>query len=350
MAYKEFRTMSKRFFILSTLGLGIGGIKYFTMGGKNNYSPDMDGKVVVVTGGNTGIGKETVRELLRLHSTVIFTGRDAKKAQGMVDEIIREHQGRNRRSPEVVFIPVDYSDLESVKVFASTFLNKYTYLHALVNNAGQYNSEQKVSRQGVEMTMAVNYLAPVYLTHLLMPALQRTPDSRVINVASMAHEGMTMTGPKYEPNMDDFLLDKMIAEKKYNAGVAYTNSKLANIYFTKGLDKYFQRKGLQMKTASLHPGVVRTELTRGAGMLQYFILPFYPLIWLATKSEFEGAQTTLATTLMPFNKLTSGAYYSDCEVKTTSPASTNQAHIDKAWNESIERLKKLTGEKTIFGQ
>jgi len=340
--------MSRRLIAFTGVGLGLAGVKWYVTGKSNSYTHHLDSKVVIITGGTAGIGKETCRELVRLDADVIITGRDKKKAMKLMDEIQEENMKRNNMSAKVQFIPVDFSDLKEVKRFADDFLSTGAKLHLLVNNAGQSNDKLHRTAQGQEMTMGVNHLAPVYLTHLLMPALAKTPESRVINVSSEAHRNMG--AKQFDPPFEDYFFDN-VNEKTYKNWDAYANSKLGNIYFTHALDEYIKTRKLDMKTASLHPGVIRTEFFRGfPDWVQTGLKIVYPVVWLLTKSEKEGAQTTLACSLMPFQRLQSGAYYKECEVINPSEAALNKEKNIKAWRLTVDRLKKLTGEKEIFGQ
>lgn len=335
--------MSRRFFILSGLGLGIVGLKHYVAGGQNTYTPKVHGKIYIVTGGTSGIGKETVKELMRLDGTVIVTGRDLEKATNMINDSIVDHKSKNRAMPQFHFEQVDFSDLEDVRKFARKFSLTYNRLDGLVNNAGQYNSKVKYSKQGVEMTMAVNHLAPAYLTHLLLPMLEKTDESRVINVSSMAHA-------LKQPDVADFFLQRYHADK-YDAFACYAQSKLANVLFTKGLKNYLEKKQSTVKTASLHPGAVATELFRDIPYIGPYVTKiFYPFMWLAMKTEKEGSQTTLTTLLIPHHQLRNGAYYKDCQVAEVAPFASDPANIDAAWNATVAKLKEATGDKVIFGQ
>ena len=340
---------NKRFFVMTGIGLSVAATKYYTQGGVNTFTPGMSDRVVLITGGSSGIGKETMKEIARLRAKVIITGRDSQKANAIIKEFNQERATMKRLASPITFMKVDFSDLNDVKRFAEIFKKENTQLDVLVNNAGQMNNTFRVSKQGVEMTTAVNHLSPVYLTHLLMPLLEKTEESRVINVASMAHKGF---GP-FKPlkfDVSDIFLSKMNSEN-YDGGVAYCTSKLENILFTQGLENHFKKNKINMKTASLHPGVIHSELQRDISpFLQNLIKLAFPLIWLFSKSEAQGAQTTLSTSLMPFSELQSGSYYKDCKVAPVSDDAANPENIERTWNDTILKLKELTGEKEIFGQ
>ena len=200
------------------------------------------------------------------------------------------------------------------------------------------------------MTMYVNHLAPTYLTHLLMPLLSVTPQSRVINVSSRAHTRNEKMKSPLVPDFGDYFFDNMKNEE-YSRARVYNTSKLANVLFTKGLDRHIKKNGLDMKTASLHPGVIRSEFWRDMGLFAtYGYYLFLPVIFTVLKSENEGAQTTLHCSLMPFKQLESGGYYSDCGLISASTEGENEHNIDRSWKMTIERLKRITGEKVIFDE
>lgn len=147
------------------------------------------------------------------------------------------------------------------------------------------------------------------LTKLLLDKVKASEQGRIVNLSSLAHENGKM-------NLED-----LHHEKKYVPWPVYSQSKLANIYFTKELDKRLKREGVtNVKVCSLHPGVVRTELGRymfegkpvRKAMFMVFGMPFFLLM---TKSPWWGTQTSLHCCLIPFDQLESGKYYSDCKVK-----------------------------------
>jgi retinol dehydrogenase 12 len=339
----------RAFKILGVVGVAGAGLRYYCKGGVNTYKPDLEGKIVIVTGGNAGIGKETARRLNQLKAKVIILGRDTDKANDFIEDVYLENKQNNRRTRKIRFYKVDFTNLEELKKFADDFSNQYERLDILINNAGANFPELSRTAKGQEKTMAVNHLAPCYLTHLLMPMLKDTPESRVINVSSRAHYRDDGFGTLV-PNMADYFFDKVVPET-YRYRLAYNTSKLANVLFAKGLASYLEKNKLNIKTCSLHPGVVRSEFWRDMPLVvKAFSYLGYPLLWTLTKSEHEGAETTLHCSLMPFKELKNGAYYSDCAIKEPSIHSTNSDNIAQSWQITNQRLKEITGDRTIFDQ
>ena len=161
----------------------LGAKKYFA-GGINRHTPDLSGKIVIVTGGTDGIGLEAAREFARLGAKVYITGRCEKKAQVFLKSL--------PETSNVIFKICDFADLNNVKNFALEILEQEQKVDILVNNAGLNSPDFKKSAQDLEFTIAVNHFAPVYLTSILLPHLNRADQARVINVASTAHRRATL--------------------------------------------------------------------------------------------------------------------------------------------------------------
>ena len=180
----------------------------------------MDGKSCLVTGGTAGIGLVTARELVRMGASVTTVGRDVARGQAAV-EAIKTATGRDA----VEFMAADLSDQRRLRAFAAAFRDRQPRLDVLINNAGGLFGRRRLSADGIEMTLALNHLSYFLLTHLLLPALRATPTSRIVNVASEAHRGVSL----------DF--DNLQGESRYNRWLAYKRSKLANLLFTYELSR-----------------------------------------------------------------------------------------------------------------
>lgn len=336
-------------------GLGLVGsyqLKQYMGGTYNPYIADMNGKVVLVTGGNSGIGAETCKELVRLGSRVIITGRDMQKAKALLKEIREAQKEAGKESDRVEFHEVDFANLHEVKSFAEKMRKEYPKLDVLVNNAGASYDTLHRGAQQTELTMLTNHLAPMYLTHLLLPLLKSAENSRIINVASRAHargeNNFNPFEPSIQPRLQDYFFESL-TEPQYKREITYNHSKLANIMFTKGLQNYIEKHNLNMKTVSLHPGVMRSPFMRGFSTFQRGMFNvMYPLMFVLMKDTHQGAQTTLATTLMPFEQLQAGGYYSDCELAVSSKPTHDPVLVKAVWDLSIDRIKQLTGEKSLF--
>ena len=194
--------------------------------------------------------------------------------------------------------------------------------------------QRRVTKEGFEMQWAVNHLGHFFLTSLLWPKIQKAEAFRVVNVSSLAHK---MPAPGIYSDLD---FPNINFEHNYTPELAYGRSKLYNVLFTRALaSKIDPQKG---KVLSLHPGVVRTDLTRemkseGKGKFVFaFMMLCYPIYWLFSKSAWEGCQTTLHTTLS--ENVENGCYYSDC-AKGSENKLVTQENWNKLWQISEESLK-----------
>src|SRR5215831_15182770 len=180
----------------------------------------MPGKVCLVTGGNSGIGKETALGLARLGATVVIVSRDASKGEAALLEIKRKSGNQNTD-----LLLSDLSSMDSVRKLAKAFSEKYSRLDVLINNAGTYLPKRVVTADGYEAVFATNHLAHFLLTNLLLDRLKASAPSRIINITSDAHRGREI----------DF--EDLMQEKRFSAFKAYHQSKLANVLFTYELAK-----------------------------------------------------------------------------------------------------------------
>lgn len=307
---------------------------------ENPHTLEFGGKVVIVTGGTSGIGIETVEDIFIKGATVIFTGRNDKAAKeeilprlrakieslrgkasvspasqplnsplsdvAQLDEGIWDAKG-NFSSTFLHFRKVDHSDLEDVKAFADWTSSKFQSVLQIINNAGAVYENFKLTKQNVEFTMGVNHLSHYFLTELLYEKL--APEARIVNVASTAHKQSDNVAGERN-NWDEYFFP---TQEKFGYWKSYCLSKLANVLFTDALALVFQRDQKAAKTTSLHPGVIRSNFFNRAGcFISTLTMVMYPFMWAFTKNVWQGAQTTLYCSQAPFSKITSGEYYSDC--------------------------------------
>ncbi len=296
--------------------------KYFA-GGVCRITKDLTDQVAIVTGSNTGIGKETARVLASMGASVVLACRDETKTKVVVEELKKD-----TKNERIEFIKLDLTDLQSVKNFAEEFKRKYQKLNILVNNAGVMAvPDRRTTKDGFELQFGTNHLGHFYLTTLLIDLIKKGAPSRIINLSSLAHYSGKM-------NWED-----LNAEKGYGMQSAYSQSKLANVLFSKELQRRYG--DLNIKAVSVHPGVVTTELTRYMnekwyikGVMKIIGEPFMKIFG---KSPLEGAQTSLYCALEDFDKLQGGAYYTDCKVKGESREARNEENAKKLW-EASEKL------------
>lgn len=302
---------------LLTLYLG----KQYFNGGTCRIVKDLTGKVIVITGANTGIGKETARELAQMGATIVLAARDTKKTLAVVDEIKRETKNQN-----IEFIQLDLSDLTSVRNFANEFKAKYNRLDILINNAGVMALlTRQTTKNGFETQFGVNHLGHFYLTKLLIDVIKASGPSRIINLSSLAHVGGKI-------NWDDLMY-----QNNYAPYPAYQQSKLANVMFSRELQRRMDLEKVDVKVMSVHPGFVDTELTRHVNesiLYRLLTVVLAPVIGLTRKSALQGAQTTLYCALEDKEKLRGGAYYADCKEAKTNPLGLDDEACVRLWNVS----------------
>ena len=214
---------------------------------KSNWTseliPDLTGKVVIITGGNSGIGLETVKVLSNKNATVILCCRSISKFQESVKRLSKKNK--------LHFIsPLDLADLNSIELFSNEFKKEFNRLDILINNAGVMNTPFEKTNQGIELQFGTNHLGHYALCGQLLNLLLKTNKSRVVNVSSIA--------------ADDALFDtsRLYSAEKYDKKTAYKFSKLANLYFSLELDRRFKRNNLHCISVAAHPGYSRSNLQR----------------------------------------------------------------------------------------
>lgn len=203
--------------------------------------------------------------------------------------------------------------------FAEHVRGKFGHLDILLNNAGLILNERAVNEMGVEMTYAINHFGPFYLTYLLYPLLTKSNEARIINVSSMAHYSASTT-----------LLDDPKCERGWSSLNVYEKSKLANVLFTTELaDRLTNHKNI--KTVSLHPGIVNSEFGREVGAIKFFRC----LCCCLYVSNENGARTSLFVSRMKFQELQNGLYYhSDTNLKEASELGRNRNEAKRLWEYS----------------
>jgi dehydrogenase/reductase SDR family protein 13 len=273
---------------------------------------DQRGKVFLVTGANTGIGRVTAEELARRGGHVILAGRSEARTAPVV-EAIRRSAG----NPKVEFLQLDLSDLGAVRGAAAAFLSRGLPLHVLVNNAGLAGI-RGLSPDGFEVTWGTNHLGPFLFTLLLLDRLKQSAPSRIVNVASRAHhraKGIDWDAQR-RPASSTGGIDE------------YSVSKLANVLFTKELARRLAGSGVT--TYALHPGVVATDIWRE---LPWGLRHLAKLFMISPE---EGSRTTIHCATAPEASLTSGAYYDSCKPVRPSRAADDPVLAGELWRRSVE--------------
>lgn len=270
------------------------------------YNTDLKGKVAIVTGSNSGIGLETARVLALAGAKVIIPCRTQEKADGAIKHI-------KETVPEADLVPmiIDLSDLSSVRTFANEFLALNLPLHILVNNAGCVSFERVLTKDGFERVFAVNHLGHFLLVELLRNKLKESAPARIVIVSSAGQQQFLAS------RGIDF--DNLNSEKYYGVMYTYSQSKLANVYHTRELQRQFDAEGVNITVTALHPGMVFTNIGSGsntwAGFFR-FVRDFLrqvrwtKLDWLEKpKSIANGASTSVFCAVSP--DIEKGGYYNN---------------------------------------
>lgn len=262
-------------------------------------SAHMVGKTVIVTGGNSGIGLESARNLAERGARVIIACRSVKRASAARDEIIR-----TTGNSDVHYRQLDLASLRSVREFSELILKTEKRLDVLINNAGAGGLGNVRTPDGLHVGMQVNYFGPFLLTCLLLPLLKTSAPSRIVNVSSMIHKYGVLE------------FDNLNMEKYWSDYLVYANSKLFLNLITLELSK--RLKGTGVTVNALHPGVSATNIFRNIpnGVVRKMVA--YSLGFMF-QSPKEASQTSIYLAVSPEVKETSGCYFSDCrEVKPSS--------------------------------
>ncbi|XP_071963063.1 retinol dehydrogenase 12-like [Antedon mediterranea] len=282
----------------------------------------LDGKVVIITGANTGIGKETARDLVRRGAKVILACRDVTKGKRAVDEILTESSGKGVGALTVERL--DLASFKSIRSFAKLIIEKESPVNILINNAGVSMCSPQKTTDGFELQFGVNHLGHFLLTHLLLDVIKSSAPSRIITVSSFAHR-------QGKIHFDDINL----TADNYAPLKAYRQSKLANIMFTNELARML--KGTNVTCYSLHPGLVSTEICRYLSPIKRVVATILlPLI--ASTSEM-GAQTTIYCAVEQSLDDENGYFYSDCERMEPAPQARDEEADKQLWKVSAEMVK-----------
>lgn len=265
----------------------------------------MRGKTVLVTGATNGIGLVTARELAGAGARVHIVGRDPEKTARVAREI-----------GAAGTLIADLSELAQVRRSAAEFREREERLDVLVNNAGAFYAGRQETREGVEMTWALNHLAPFVLTRELLGLLRAAPQARVVTVSSAAHaQGrLRWDDPEFR--------------RGYRGWQAYAQSKLANVLFAREL----ARREPELRSNSLHPGLVRSGFAHNNPGL---VGRLWSVVDRFGITPEEGAQTSLRLASDP-SLTVSGRYFSDERLKTPAPQAQDDAAAARLWALSEE--------------
>jgi NAD(P)-dependent dehydrogenase (short-subunit alcohol dehydrogenase family) len=289
--------------------------------------PDMQGKTVVVTGGNSGIGLETAAGLASMGARVVVTARNADKGRAAVAAIAERLHGES----QVQLVVFDLGDLASVRQGAAEILEQTPRIDVLVNNAGLVLTERAETVDGYEATFAINHLGPFLLTNLLLDRIVASGPSRIVNVASTAHNAARQGVP----------FDDLQSEKRYRGMRVYGQSKLANILFTLELARRLEGRGVTAN--SLHPGTVRTGYG-GDGDTRGFLAFGIKIASPFFLSPAKGARTSLYLASSPEVENVSGLYFVKCKARQPRRWAQDPVAARRLWQVSEELVGLAPGQ------
>jgi retinol dehydrogenase 12 len=273
-------------------------------------------KVVLVTGGNAGIGLATAKALAKQGAEVIIAARNEDKLKQAVNEIksITANQ-------KVKYYTVDFSSQKSIRALAGKIKNDYQKIDVLINNAGGTFSDFKLSADGLEMTIATNHFAYFLLTNLLLDLIKKSDYARIVNVASDSH---------YRGKID---FESFTANKHYFVLKAYEQSKLANVLFTFELAE--RLKHTHITANCLHPGVVKTQI--GNKDSKWYSSLLWSLVTMFAISTDEGAKTSVYLATSAEVKGVTGKYFNKCREKEPAALGRDRQLQKQLW-EASEKL------------
>lgn len=277
----------------------------------------MNEKICMITGANSGIGKETALELARMGATVVMVCRDRDRGEAALQEI-KEESGND----SVELMVADLASQRQIRRLVDDFRNRYEKLHLLINNAGVSMEKRTLTEDRIEYTFAVNHLACFLLTTQLMDPLTAAEEGRIVNVSSGAHRHVTMN------------FSNLQGEKKFKHWQQYSQTKLANILFTYELARRLDGTGITAN--SIQPGLVKTEIWNKIGestLKKFFVRLISPFM----QTPKDGAKTLIYAATAPELKHVSGRHFAKCQESIPTDESQDPLHALKLW-EISEKL------------
>jgi NAD(P)-dependent dehydrogenase (short-subunit alcohol dehydrogenase family) len=276
--------------------------------------PDLRGRTIVVTGGNSGIGKESAVALAAMGAHVIVAARNQAKGEAAVAEITRR-----AGSADVELASLDLASMAAIHAFAEQFLASHDRLDVLLNNAGLTMHKRTETSDGFETTFGVNHLGPFLLTQLLRDRLVASAPARVVNVASDAHR-FARRGLDFD--------DLMSTTGRYPPFLTYARSKLANILFTRELARRLDGTGVIADC--VHPGFVASNFAREGDMGRLGNLAMIAGRPFA-KNATKGAETSVFVASSPTVEGVTGQYFASSTLAKPSKVAENDDAAARLW-------------------
>jgi NAD(P)-dependent dehydrogenase (short-subunit alcohol dehydrogenase family) len=286
---------------------------------------DIKGKICIITGSNSGTGKQTALGLASMGATVVMVVRDQERGENARKEIIKQ-TGNNSAD----LLICDLSSMDSIRHFTKEFKNKYDRLDVLINNAGALFNKREVTAEGFERTLAVNYLGPFLLTHELLDLFKKSAPSRIINVSS----GLAKNG---RVDLDDLQSEKnYVGTKAYSSMRApvYSNTKLMLMMFTYELARRVKGSGVTANV--LMPGFVATNLGKNSGSLSSSIM--FKMVRPMQISAKKGAETSIYLASSDEVKDVSGKCFAKKKEVLTCLESYDEDVQKRLWNKTESML------------
>lgn len=293
----------------------------------DQVTPDLRPLTAIITGATSGIGAETARVLAKRGARLVLPARSLKAAEETRGRILAEVP-----EAEVIVMGMDLSSMDSVRRFVVDFESLNLPLNILINNAGKFSYEHGVSEDGVEMTFATNYLGHFLLTKMVLRKMIETAEEsgiegRIVNVSSSIH---TWFSGDILPYLSIINTKNMHNTKReYDGTRAYAASKLANVLHTKELARRLKKMEAKVTVNCVHPGIVRTRLTRDReGFITDLV---FSLASKLLKTIPQAAATTCYVATNPKLVNVSGKYFADCNEATTSKIGSNPVEAARLW-------------------
>ena len=271
---------------------------------------NMNNKLCVITGANSGIGFETAKELARQGAFIVMVCRNEDKAELAKQEILRETTGSG-----VDIVLCDFSSQDEIRKAAEEIKSNYKIIDVLINNHGFVAGSYRETVEGLEETFGVNHIGYFLFTKLLLEQIKAADKARIINVASEAHR-----------SANKFDSENLQLKNNYSTWKAYANSKLYNILFTVELAD--RLKDTKVTVNSLHPGVIASNFGKSSTT---FVKIFWKIASPFMKSNKDGAQTTIYLATSNEVEEVNGAYFKDSKVVAPSNQAFDKAAAEKLW-------------------
>ncbi len=277
----------------------------------------MKDKIVVITGANSGIGKETAIALARRGATIVMVCRSKDRGEKARAQIIKASNNEN-----VTLEICDLGLMESIRACGQRMHETYPKIDVLINNAGAIFGEYRMSKEGLEHTFALNHMGYFLFTHYMLDAIKRGSERRIINVASLAHK--FVTNIPWE--------DMQLEHHKYHQMQTYGLTKLYNIYFTKYLAEKLDGEHADITVNCLHPGTVYTHFgDSGSFLFNKLIKIAKPLL----ASPEKGAETSIYLATSPKVENITGAYFTKQKEAPVTKLAQNKDNAERLWQISM---------------